>query len=62
MASTGRNERENRTEWNFELRRELNTLADLMYAIRGRVVQEALKMENENGWKLLDLHLLAHLA
>ena len=50
--------------WNFELRRELNGLADLIYVIRasGLIIQEALKMEDENGWKRLDLHLLAHLA
>ena len=54
--------RRNRTKWDFEFRRELNRLADLDYGIRSRIVQESLKMENENGWKRLDLHLLIHLA
>jgi hypothetical protein len=34
-------------------------LADLNYAIRGRIVQEPLKMEDENRRKCLDVHLLA---
>ena len=50
----------NRTEWDFDLRRELNMLVDLNYAIGG--IQEALKVEDENGWKHLDFHLQARLA
>jgi hypothetical protein len=38
-----RNEGENRTGRDFELRRELNRLADLNYAVRGHIIQEALK-------------------
>ena len=52
----------NRTEWDFDLRRELNMLVDLNYAIRGHIIQEALKVEDENGWKHLDFHLQARLA
>jgi hypothetical protein len=52
----------NRTGWDFELRRELNILVDLNYAIRGHIIQEALKVEDEKGWKHLDFELLAHLA
>ena len=37
-------------------------LVDLNYAIRGHIIQEALKVEDENGWKHLDFHLLARLA
>ena len=57
-----RNKGGNRTDWDFELRRKLNRLARLNYAICGRIAQEALKMEDENGRKCLDLHLLARLA
>jgi hypothetical protein len=46
----------------FELRRELNRLPDLIYAIRGCIVQEALEMEDKNGWKRFEKHLLALLA
>ena len=56
------NKGENRTLWDFELRRELDSLVDLNYAIRSRIVQESLKVEDENRWKHLDLHLLAHFA
>ena len=52
----------NRTEWDFELRCELNWLVDLFYLVRGRIVQEALKMEHENWWKRLQKHLLARLG
>jgi hypothetical protein len=58
----GENKEENRTKWDFELRRELNRLAGLIYAIRGRIIQEPFKMENKNGWELLEKHLLARLA
>ena len=37
-------------------------LADLSYAIRGDIIQEPLKVENENRWKHLDVHLLARLS
>ena len=62
LGNHGRNEGKNRTKWDFELRRELNRLVNLNYAIRRGIVQEALKMEDENGWKRLDLHLLARPA
>jgi hypothetical protein len=42
LANTGKQQKENNTERNVELRRELNRLADLNYAIRGHVIQEAL--------------------
>jgi hypothetical protein len=29
-------------------------LADLNYAIRGHIIREALKVEDENGWEHLD--------
>ena len=61
LASTGKT-REDRTEWDFELRPELNRLVDLNLAIRRRIVQEALKMEHENWWKRLQKHLLARLG
>ena len=48
--------------WNFELWRELNSFADLNFAIRGHIIQETLKMEHENRWERLDEHLLARLA
>ena len=44
--------------WDFKLRRKLNRLGDLDYAIRGRIIQEAFKMEDKNGRKCLDSHLL----
>ena len=50
------------TWWDFKLGGELNWFTDLNYVICGRIVQEALKMEDENKWKRLDLHLLACLA
>jgi hypothetical protein len=46
----------------FELRRELNRLPDLIYSIRDCIVQEALEMEDENGWKRFEKRLLALLA
>ena len=60
-GSHARNKGENHTKWNFEFRCELNRLADLDYAIRSHVIQEPLKMEDENGRKCLDEHLLAPL-
>jgi hypothetical protein len=33
----------------------LNRLADLNYAVRGHIVQEALEMEDENEWKHLEM-------
>ena len=56
------NKGENRTWWDFELRRELNKLTDFIRAIPSRIVQEPLKMEDENGWKRLEKQLLARLA
>jgi hypothetical protein len=50
----GGNKGKNRTEWNFELWCEQNRLSGLNYAIRGHIIQEALNMEHENGWKHLD--------
>jgi hypothetical protein len=47
-----------RTEWDFELWFKLNRLSDLIYAPRGRIVYEALKMEDKNLWKCLEKHLL----
>ena len=40
----------------------MNRLVDLIYVIGCRVVQEALKMEDENGWKRLEKHLLTRIA
>lgn len=51
-------QRRNRTKWDFELRRELNRLADLNYAIRYRFAQESIEMEDKNGWKHFNLRLL----
>jgi hypothetical protein len=51
-----------RTEWDFELGGKLDRLADLNYTACGRIVPETLEMENENGWKRLDEHLLTRIA
>ena len=59
LANTGKTKEISRTEWDFELRREPNRLANLNYSIRCRIVHEALKMEDENKWKRFDLHFLA---
>ena len=56
------NEGNNRTEWDFELRREMNRFADLNYAIRGCIVQEPLKVEDKDRWKRLEKYLLARFA
>jgi hypothetical protein len=52
------------TWWDFELRGKLDRLANLDYATRGHVVQEALEMEDQYRWKRLDEHrdLLARFA
>ena len=42
----------------LELGRKLDMLADLNYTACGHIVPESLEMENENGWKCLDEHLL----
>ena len=42
----------------FELRPELDGLANLDYSLRGCVVLEALEVQDENGWERLDVHLL----
>jgi hypothetical protein len=63
LASMGKAEQQSVTWWDFKLRRETNRLADLNYAIRGRIVQEPFKMEDENRRECLDVHLLArHVA
>ena len=50
LGQHGGNEAKIRTWWDFELRRKLNRFTDLDYAIRDNIIQEALKMENKNGW------------
>ena len=50
-----------RTRWDVELRVKLDMLADLNYATCGFIVPETLEMENENGWKRLNEHLLARI-
>jgi hypothetical protein len=40
----------------------VNSFTDLNYAIRRRIIKEALQMEDQNGWKRLNLHVLARLA
>jgi hypothetical protein len=62
LSQDGRIRGENHTKWDLELRRELNLLADLNYTILIHVIQEALEMEDEDGRKRLDEHLLARLA
>ena len=56
------NKRENPTNWDFELWRKLNGLSDLIYTFRGRIVHEALKVEDENLRKRLEKHLLGCLV
>jgi hypothetical protein len=51
-----------RTEWDFEPGGKLDRLADLNYTACDHIVPETLEMENENGWKRLDEHLLARIA
>ena len=51
-----------RTERDFELGGEADRLADLNYTACGRIVLETLEMENENGWKRLDEHLLTRIV
>ena len=58
----GEKKRENRTEWNFKLWREVNRFTDLNYPTRRGIMKEALQMEDQNGWKRLNLHVLARLA
>ena len=50
------------TKWDFELWRELNRLAVLLTAIRCGIIQEPLKMEDENERESLDQNLLARLT
>jgi hypothetical protein len=57
-----RRKNKTRTEWDFELWRELDGFSDLDYATRGRVIEEALEMKNEHGRERLDQHLLARFA
>ena len=47
--------------WDFKLRRDLNRLACLSYALRRYIVQKSFKMEDENRWKGLEIHL-AHVG
>ena len=56
-----RGENEKCTEWDVELEGKSDRLADLDYTACGRIVPESLEMENENGWKHLDEHLLARI-
>ena len=56
-----RGEYETRTEWDVELGGNLDRVADLDYTACSRIVPETLEMENENGWKRLDEHLLARI-
>lgn len=61
----GKNKEENITGWDFELRIEMNMLANLVRDFRCRIVQEPLEMEDEDGWKhlnVLNVHLLARLT
>jgi hypothetical protein len=43
-------------------RRKLNRFVNLNYAMCACIIQEALEMEDENGWKGLVKHLLARLG
>jgi hypothetical protein len=54
--------RKKRTERDFELWRELDRLSDFHYAAGGRVVQEALEVQDEHWRERLDEHLLACFA
>ena len=58
----GRSEVEKRTEWDFELRCKPYRLADLLYAICGCIILEALEMEDESGWKRFEKHLLGRIT
>ena len=51
-----------RTEWDFELGGKLDGLVNLDYTTCGLIVSEALELNNKNGWKRLDQHLLARIA
>ena len=42
----------------FRAPARINGLADLNQAIGGRIIQEAFKMEDKNGGKRFDSHLL----
>ena len=58
MGGTGKTKENIHTNWDFEFWCESNGLADPIYALRGRIVHEALKMENKNLWKRVEKHLL----
>ena len=45
----------------FRAPARINRLADLNQAIGGRIIQEAFKMEDKNGGKRFDSHLLDRL-
>ena len=49
----------NRTEWDFEVWFKLN---DLRYTARSCIVSETLEIENKNGWKRQDEHLLPRIS
>ena len=51
-----------RTEWDLELWGELHRLADFDYATCSGVVEETLKVQNENGRQRFDEDLLARFA
>ena len=53
---------ESRTDWDFEVWSKPDGLSDLRYTARSCIVSETLEMENKNGWKRLDEHLLARFA
>ena len=46
------------TGWDVEFRVKLDMLSDLNYAACRCIIPETLEMENENGWKRLNEHLL----
>ena len=47
---------EERTWWDFELRRKLDRFAILDYATSNIVVNEALEMDHEYRWERFDEH------
>jgi hypothetical protein len=61
-VSAATNKGENRTEWDFEFWCKLDGPSHLRYTARSRIVPKTPEMEDENGWKRLDEHLLACMA
>ena len=51
-----------RTEWDFELKFKPDGLSDLYYTVRSCIVSVTLDIENENGWKRRDEHLLPRIG